>query len=146
MYDLSSFSALGITAEVPFNRLADHLCRRAYADIIEMSIPRGGLDVGMTQHARDHRQGLGALGRMAGEGMPQVMKAQARYAGLIADRIPERLEIGRADHLAVRHEQIGCRLVSRQAVDDRARLLAQPNRARPGLAVTSCKRRPLTLD
>ena len=89
----------------------------------------------MSKQAPDHRQRLLVHRRVAREGMPQVVKADARQTRSLSDAVPVALELAKLLPVAGAPEQPGHVAPLWQRVDNRASLVAEPHRARAGLAV-----------
>jgi hypothetical protein len=117
-------------------RIADLLRSIEQMLVIEMSIPRCRLMIGMTEQPPDHGQGFLAHRGMAGEGMAQVVDAQFAKISTFKDRPPEMPDAGDRPAILVVPEQPGDLRIARQTVDDLARSRTEPDRAWAGLAVS----------
>jgi hypothetical protein len=117
------------------NRGADLLGGVQHMLIIEVRIARRRLRRGMAKQTSDHGEGLLIHSGMAGEGVPEIVNSHAVQTRFAPDDIPMVVDGPEAPPETLIPEHPGHLLSPGLRIDHCPRLIAQPDGARPGLAV-----------
>ena len=114
-------------------------------DIVEVGVTGRGFDAGMPKQLANHRQALPAHGSMAGEGMAQVVKPKILKTRRVANLLPCRLDIGEGLPQPLVPEDPGHLGHAGMAGEQIDRLLPEPDRPWPSLAITQPQTRPVEI-
>ncbi len=113
--------------------------------VVEVGIAECGRHLGMAQQPADHRDRLGTLDGVAGEGVADVMDAKAHDAGAFLDLVPVSAHVlDLLAHLPIPEQPFDFWMSSqRRMIDHRARLGAKPDGAAAGFRIAQLDTHPV---